>query len=66
MKDQTQETAKKKPSVKDFGKMVVKEAVNLLVGMFFGDYKAMQVNDFFSRLNDKPEGESSLFNLRIF
>jgi len=40
---------KKKVSVKEFGKMVVREGVNIIVGMFLGHLRAMQVNDFLFR-----------------
>jgi hypothetical protein len=49
MTEVKKEEAKKKPSAKEFGKMVVREGVNFIVGMFFGHLRAMQVNDFLFR-----------------
>jgi len=40
---------KKKVSAREFGKMLVRESVNLIVGMIFGQFKAMQVNDYIFR-----------------
>jgi len=49
MTEVKKEEAKKKPLAKEFGKMFVREGVNFFVGMFFGQFKAMQVNDFLFR-----------------
>jgi len=46
MTEVKKEEEKKKPSAKEFGKMFVREGVNIFVGMIFGQYNAMRVNDF--------------------
>lgn len=49
MNEEKKEPGKKKLSAKDFGKMLIREAVNLMIGMTLGEFKAMQINDFLFR-----------------
>ncbi|MCX6746311.1 MAG: hypothetical protein NTX00_04855 [Candidatus Parcubacteria bacterium] len=49
MSDEKKEEVKQKPSAKEFGKMVVRESINLIVGMFFGRIAAFKVQDFIFR-----------------
>jgi len=46
---EVKEEAKKKMSARELARMFVEEAVNILVGSYFGQYRAMLVKDFLLR-----------------
>ncbi|MFA5188263.1 MAG: hypothetical protein WC460_02790 [Patescibacteria group bacterium] len=43
------EGAKKKMSARKLARMVIEEAINILVGPYLGQFRAMQVKDFLFR-----------------